>query len=133
MSSAQPSTILARCTSAADIERARADDSNCERSSALNISGDIRQYRCFDYHAALRLRLNANAPTARPSNASEPGSGTAAEATVPFNEKEALKFGAGAPPMISVPIRSQSGSRLSLRIQLWRSAGAGMVFGADNQ
>jgi hypothetical protein len=40
---------------------------------------------------------------------------------IPSSEKEALNTGAGAPPTMSVPMRSQSGSRLASRIQLWRS------------
>ena len=36
-------------------------------------------------------------------------------------ENVALNVGAGEPPTISVPTRSQSGSRNSSRVQLWRS------------
>src|SRR4051794_5765972 len=55
--------------------------------------------------------------------------------TVPVREKEALNVPA---PMISVPTRSQSGSRSLLRIQVWRSGkngvpGATIGLGADNQ
>ena len=53
-------------------------------------------------------------------------------------EKEALKVGAGLPPTMSVPIRSQSGSMPPSRVQLCRS-GMNTVLGgtrglvADNQ
>ena len=50
----------------------------------------------------------------------------------PVRENVILNVGAVAPPpTTSVPIRSQSGARLELRIQACRSFGAGITFGAD--
>src|ERR1019366_71035 len=43
---------------------------------------------------------------------------TGAAAVVPLNENAALKVGGVLPPTISVPMRSQSGSRFAFRIQL---------------
>jgi hypothetical protein len=40
---------------------------------------------------------------------------------VPVREEVMLKVGGVAPPMISVPIRSQSGDRLELRIHACKS------------
>ena len=57
----------------------------------------------------------------------------------PFKEKTPLNVGAGVPPMMSVPMRSQSGaSPGSLRIQLCRSGvngvpGATIGFAAESQ
>src|SRR5690348_1599680 len=55
----------------------------------------------------------------------------------PLSEKAALNVGAGVPPTMSVPIRSQSGSKLEFRIQLCKSGVNGVPvvigFGADNQ
>ena len=44
-----------------------------------------------------------------------------AASVVPVKENAMLNVGAGAPPTMSVPMRSQSGSRLALRIQACRS------------
>jgi hypothetical protein len=43
------------------------------------------------------------------------------EQIAPLSENAALKVGAGAPPTMSVPTRSQSGSSPALRIQACRS------------
>src|SRR5262249_16059805 len=52
----------------------------------------------------------------------------------PDSSKLALKAGLFVLSMMSVPMRSQSGaSPGSSRIQLWRSAGAGIVLGAESQ
>src|SRR5262249_19698104 len=56
----------------------------------------------------------------------------------PLREKAALKVGGVVPPTMSVPIRSQSGSRLASRVQLCRSGvkgvpGATIGLGADSQ
>src|SRR5262245_14545162 len=56
----------------------------------------------------------------------------------PDREKAALKVGGVVPPTMSVPMRSQSGSRLASRVQLCRSGakgvpGATIGLGADSQ
>src|SRR5881396_3155362 len=58
------------------------------------------------------------------------------EMAAPVRENVMLKVGAGAPPMMSVPIRNQSGFKSELRIQACRSPmngvpGATIGFGAD--
>ena len=59
------------------------------------------------------------------------GSGTVS----PLIENDALNAGAGVPPTTSIPIRSQSGSRFSLRTQLCKSfVKGGLVgLGAESQ
>ena len=57
---------------------------------------------------------------------------------VPSSVKEALNVGAGLPPTMSVPMRSQSGASVAFRIQLWRSGkngvpGGTIGFGAESQ
>src|SRR5262249_31074317 len=56
----------------------------------------------------------------------------------PLREKAALNVGGVVPPTMSVPMRSQSGSRLASRVQLCSSGakgvrGATMGLGADDQ
>src|SRR5579884_2074053 len=65
----------------------------------------------------MRRRKTAKAAPPNASKAAVEGSGTAS----PVSEKAPLNVGAGLPPTISVPTRSQSGSRFALRIHAWRS------------
>lgn len=73
---------------------------------------------------------------ARPSssNTKVPGSGI----VLPLSENAALNVGAGSPPTMSVPTRSQSGARSSFRIHVCRSGLKGVPvapigLAADNQ
>jgi len=57
---------------------------------------------------------------------------------VPLSENAALNVGAGAPPTMSVPTRSQSGANAALRMNTWRSGvngvpGGAIGFGAESQ
>ena len=83
--------------------------------------------------AASDRRTNRRPPARRalPTSTSVPGSGVGA---VPWREKLALNFGAvRPPPTMSVPARSQFGSRLPLRIQAWRSPVKSAGPAADSQ
>src|SRR5262249_27681666 len=74
----------------------------------------------FDLRGRKRRSRKAVPVTETPANSARgPGSGTA----VPFRVKAPLKV---VPPTISVPMRSQSGSRSALRIQLCRSGRNGV-------
>ena len=70
--------------------------------------------------ASRPLNCVASAETLLPSQFARPG--VPASGTVsPFRENVILNVGAGVPPMMSVPIRSQSGAKPESRIQACRS------------
>jgi hypothetical protein len=73
----------------------------------------VKTARHLALGAVPRAIRHANSPVAPiKSRKAVVGSGT----TAPLSEKAMLKVGGVAPPKISVPIRSQSGSRPVLRI-----------------
>ena len=77
-----------------------------------------------DYADTRRFRKPSATRVAPSNRAVEPVSGT-----VPKSENAWLKVGAGLPPTMSVPSRSQSGSILPSRVHAWRS-GVKTVLGA---
>ncbi len=85
----------------------------------------LRENRLRD-QASPPLRRTAPAPTQSAPRTDQitmaEGSGTKS----PESENAALNVGAGSPPMMSVPARSQSGSSPALRIHAWRSGKIGV-------
>jgi len=87
-----------------------------------------------DYYR-FRLHVRPASPTSpEPRRSAVPGSGTEAS---PLSENAALNVGGGVPPTMSVPTRSQSGSRAASRVHACRSGvngvpGGTIGFGADS-
>src|SRR5262249_42353827 len=100
--------------------------SNAPKATIAKGHSRLNDDAAFRKASTCLLAQPAKPKAARPDMKSGSVAGNGVATTSPSSEKAKLNRGGVAPPTMSVPSRSQSGSKLAFLIHPWRSDPAGV-------